>query len=77
MSLASHRSRVLALWCLFKALQSLPDGFDSSAQQCDQQLQRALNYENFEAASQIRQQREQLDEALEKLSASKGPGEVH
>lgn len=39
----------------------------------DQQLQRALNYESFDAAQEIRQRRQQVDEALKELQAFKGP----
>jgi hypothetical protein len=33
-------------------------------QECDSQLQRALNYENYEAAQEIRKRRTDVDEAL-------------
>lgn len=43
-------------------------------QDCDTQLQRALNYENFEAANAIRARRDKVDEALATLQEGKGQG---
>lgn len=40
-------------------------------QETDTQLQRALNMDAFDAAKQIRLQREQVDEAVAKLEESK------
>lgn len=43
--------------------------------QFDQELQRALNYDNMDAANSIRQRREALDAAIDDFQASKGPGD--
>ncbi len=43
-------------------------------QDCDTQLQRALNYENFDAAANIRARRQKVDEALAALQEGKGQG---
>jgi hemimethylated DNA binding protein len=40
----------------------------------DSQLQRALTYENFDAAREVRARRQQVDSALRELQEIKGPG---
>lgn len=40
----------------------------------DSQLQRALTYENFDAAREVRARRQQVDNALRELQEIKGPG---
>ena len=47
---------------------------DSCAlQDYDTQLQRALNYEDYELANQIRQRRQSVDEAMDRLKAKFPP----
>lgn len=41
-------------------------------QEFDKQLQRALNYEDYDQASDVRHRRQTIDEALEKLQGHKG-----
>lgn len=41
-------------------------------QECDSQLQRALNYENFQVAQDIRSRRTEIDNALSKLKVMLG-----
>ena len=42
-------------------------------QDYDTQLQRALNYEDYELANQIRQRRQSVDEAMDRLKAKGFP----
>jgi hypothetical protein len=55
----STQAQQLAYHCLGMYLYELV-----IVQECDSQLQRALNYENYEAAQEIRKRRTEVDEAL-------------
>lgn len=56
------------------ALLHPPPSSTPPPQDCDTQLQRALNYENFDAAGNIRARRQKVDEALAALQEGKGQG---